>query len=254
MQQGEESSSRFWEFYALRYSVGAVLGAIILFFLVQKNKALAALIFVKPGEPIDLVQVGIFLGVGLVYSYLASAPILVFHAGRFLISKGPLPFLSVERISSAIYVVICANLALTFSLISSLEGFSNTWFSVVIFLACYVLVTQIVIVVKCVLQRDNLYCFYKNLAIKRKQSSGGLIDSYRHLREHGNAFGIVLFEIILGIFMFAAPTYMSIVSPGSHEDIYSTMGILTVVVIFWITPASLVWLIGTIIERELVDS
>lgn len=48
MQQGEESSSRFWEFYALRYSVGAVLGAIILFFLVQKNKALSALISSNP--------------------------------------------------------------------------------------------------------------------------------------------------------------------------------------------------------------
>lgn len=254
MQQGEESSSRFWEFYALRYSVGAVLGAIILFFLVQKNKALSALIFVKPGEPIDLVQVGIFFGVGLVYSYMASAPILVLHAGRFSISKGPLPFLSIERISSAIRVVACANLALIFSLISSLKGLPNIWFSAVVFLACNILISQIFIVVKCILQRDKLYCFYRNLAKKRKDASGGLVDSYRHLREHGNAFGIVLCEIILGVFMFAAPAYMSFVSPGSYEDIYSVMGILTVVVMLWITPASLVWLVGTIIERELVDS
>ncbi|WDG53697.1 hypothetical protein [Pseudomonas chlororaphis] len=254
MAQGEEGSFRFWEFYVLRYSVGAVLGGLILFFLVQQNKSLSSLIFVKPGEPIDLIQVGIFLGVGLVYSYLASAPILVFHAGRFLISRKPGRFFRVPDKLMIMYLGFNLVFPLAFLVGSSMRLELKIWFSLVIFLASSIMVAQFVVIYKCQAQRSRLFLFYKNLAINRSCSKGGIVDSYRHLREHGNAFGIVFFEMVLALFMFAATMYVSFAHPGSTSGVFEMATILAVVVLAWITPAALVWLVGCIIEREFVES
>ncbi|WLG93591.1 hypothetical protein [Pseudomonas sp. FP198] len=252
MAQGEEHSSRFWEFYALRYSVGAILGALILFLLVQKNKSLSSLIFVKPGEPIDLIQVGVFLGLGLVYSYLSSAPILVFHAGRFLIPKKHERFFRPPEKSMILFLALNLILPLTFFFVSAMHLEFKIWFALVIFLASSIFSAQLIIIYKCHSQRSKLFLFYRNLAINRSYSKGGIIDSYRHLREHGNAFGIVFFEMVLALFMFAATMYSS--THKQPSDIFEPAIILLIIILAWIIPAMLVWLIGCIIEQEFVDS
>lgn len=254
MAQVNEDSSRFWELYILRYSVGAVLGALILFFLVKQNTPLSSLIFVKPGEPIDLIQVGIFLAVGLLYSYLASAPILVFHAGRFLIPKQSSSFFSGGGVWTVIYLISNLFLPVIFFFFSSLDVAAKYWFSVVIFLASAIFTGQIIVIFKCQNRRSEQFLFYKKLAINRSYSKGGIVESYRHLREHGNAFLIIVFEIILGVIMFAVTMYSSFFSFGKSPEIYEVAANLVTVLIAWISPAAIVWLIACYIEQEFVES
>lgn len=87
------------------------------------------------------------------------------------------------------------------------------------------------------LMRRDIFKFYKLLAYKRARQVGALqsyIESYRHLREHGNAFFIVFFELILGF-------------------IYSTVSSVTTAFVYtllWIIPACVVWFIGSYLEMK----
>jgi hypothetical protein len=254
MTQTNEDSPRFWEIYILRYSVGAVLGALILFFLVKHNTPLSNLIFVKSGEPIDIIQVGIFLAVGLLYSYLASAPILVFHAGRFLIPKKSGSVFSNSGIWTIIFLLSNLAFPIAFFFLSSMDIAIKYFFSLVIYLASAIFTGQIIIIIRCQGQRAEQFIFYKNLAINRYYSKGGIVDSYRHLREHGNAFLIIIFEMILGVIMFAATMYSYFFNFEKNPDIYEIAANLVIVLIVWILPAAIIWLIACYIEQEFVES
>jgi hypothetical protein len=254
MASNEDTPSRFWEFYALRYSVGAVLGALILFFLVKQNNSLSDLIFIKKDDPIDLIQVGVFLVLGLVYSYLASAPILVFHAGRFLLPKRRTSIFESSGRSLALFLTANITAGIVFFMMSSLATEPRIWLSLIIFAACSVLSGQLFILTKCQSQRAKLFEFYKLLALNRSHAKGGFVESYKHLREHANAYGIVFFEMMLAVFMFAATTFSSFVYGVSNSAPYETAALLAVVILAWITPASLVWLVACTIEQDFADS
>jgi hypothetical protein len=128
------------------------------------------------------------------------------------------------------------------------------WFALLIIIASAVIFGQLLIVFRCCSKRAELFLFYKNLAAKRAAAQGGIVDSYRHLREHGNAFGIVFFEIMLALFIFAATIYTSFATPKHQPINYETASALICVLVCWITPASLMWLIACIIERDFVES
>lgn len=84
----EQNDSHWWEFYGVRYAQGTVVGAMIVFFLFSQNEALKKLLFL-PADPKDfgmphLILLAVY---GLAYCYIASAPILIMHAGRGCYSK-----------------------------------------------------------------------------------------------------------------------------------------------------------------------
>jgi hypothetical protein len=58
------------------------------------------------------------------------------------------------------------------------------------------------------------------------------VESYRHLREHGNAFFIVFLELLLGTALFYSP--------------FPWVALLAL----WIFPAAGVWLFGTLLENR----
>jgi hypothetical protein len=79
--------------------------------------------------------------------------------------------------------------------------------------------------------------FYRRLSRRRAWSEGQqevaeYIESYRHLREHGNAFLIILMEVILAAALYAANTTVR----------------FFLLVIIWIVPAAFIWTIGTWLE------
>jgi len=89
--------------------------------------------------------------------------------------------------------------------------------------------------------------FYRRLAEVRSEAAsekdasptpgGEYITSYRHLREHGNAFMIVLLEVILAYALYTSPSET-----------------LTVVILgLWIAPAAMVWFLATGLESRMVD-
>ena len=76
-----------------------------------------------------------------------------------------------------------------------------------------------------------------------------MTDSYRHLREHGNSFFIVLLEIVLGVTLFGIGRYLVGDSSASKR-----MLSYIVVLLVWIIPAVFVWLIATVFERRFADA
>lgn len=79
-------NGKWWEFYIVRYALGTVFGVLIVNFLVGSGLAIPF----PNGNISDITKpegLPLLLGYGLAYCYLASAPILVFHAGRFAMKR-----------------------------------------------------------------------------------------------------------------------------------------------------------------------
>ncbi|MBE3650927.1 hypothetical protein [Paenibacillus polymyxa] len=176
-----DRDQRWWEFYLVRYFVGAVVGTIIVLLLVfgegSKVKDILEKVdaFKVSVNNFQMVHLWLYGFLGLAYCYIASGPILLLHAVRGWVFK-------TDR---------------------------------------------------------GIYKYYNQLAehrAKREKNDAikEYVESYKHLREHGNAFFIVLMEIILGVLLFWFPKII----------IISVIGI-------WVVAGALVWFIGTYLERKL---
>jgi hypothetical protein len=90
---GTNESHRWWDVYVIRYAVGIVIGAICMHYLFKNfNVDIESVLFIKNEEDATNVYtswatLALFGVYGFVYTYLASAPYLVFHAVRFLYAK-----------------------------------------------------------------------------------------------------------------------------------------------------------------------
>ena len=94
---------------------------------------------------------------------------------------------------------------------------------------------------------DVVENFYRDLATARskgmpekdKPPTPGMeyLTSYRHLREHGNAFLIVLLEGLLAYTLFHSPS----------------RSCATIILVLWLLPAATVWLLGTVLESRFVS-
>lgn len=180
-----DREQRWWEFYLVRYFVGTVVGTIIVLLLVfgEGSKVKEILVKVDAFEVsvnnFQMVHLWLYGFLGLAFCYIASGPILLFHAIRGL-------------------------------------GYKKK-------------------------DERGIYKYYKRLAEHRskKEKNAAIkeyVESYKHLREHGNAFFIVLMEIFLGILLFW----------------FSKIAIIILIVI-WVVAGAYVWIIGTHLERKLSE-
>ena len=170
----KESSTRWWEFYAVRYAVGTVVGAIIFYLLYRANPIILKHLLFGSGA----MRFTLLAAYGWLYCYIASAPMLVFHAGRFLLNVDHI------RRTFVTWFILCVLLLLAAP--------------TVVFYVCPLAASLLVLVPIFLLQfvvvfgtlRNNvgLYEFYKRLSARRDTANGEITDSYRHLREHGSAF------------------------------------------------------------------
>ena len=114
-------------------------------------------------------------------------------------------------------------------------------------LAYLVLVIQVVPLFFAFLNSsENITRYYQNLSSKRSKATSDLsrkeyVESYRHLREHGNAFLIVVFEIVLAICLWNLPK--------DEIQIFAP-----IIVSIWVLPGSIVWFVGTALENNMVSS
>jgi hypothetical protein len=254
----DEGSARWWEFYAVRYAMGTVVGAMILSQLSRSDAALRFLLF-DPVPSESWIRLATLAVYGLVYCYLASAPILVFHASRFLWSQGSFSFGNAnnqpatgakQTKTSRSSKIICMVLLLSVIGVSGcLIVQSSVWIAFFGLFAIFCL--QGWAVVRTFINKTSLYNFYTKLATARRNGAeGGIIDSYRHLREHGNSFLIVLLEAILGVVLFGV---RSLVSPTGSDCMASGFSTLVVLVV-WVLPAAAVWAIETVLEGSFATS
>ena len=182
-----ENSSRWWEFYAVRYGMGTVVGGVVFFFLCNTNPALKPMLFGAEAGQIDGALLTLFAGYGLAYCYIASAPILVLHAGRFLFDISQDARTSLRGL--LLLFVPPAVATLIFFFMSTSTGSTLYFFSFVFALAALILWPQYLAIFFTLIRTKELLNFYEKLAGRRDDAKGGLVDSYKHLREHGNSSG-----------------------------------------------------------------
>lgn len=226
--------NKWWEFYFVRYFVGTVVGGAILLYLnVDKNSGLVGLIIpgVADVGQLDPQKLLLLLAMGLAYCYLASVPVLVFHATRGV-------FLGLE---GRAYRNCVRALLLTAIIVGVILAYrhESRGFSLVVVLFMLVLGIQVILLGFAISRKGELtYRYYLALVRARSQDSGiarQYVESYKHLREHGNAFFILIFEVVLGVFLSVAPT------PNWA----------LIALIFWTLPGAFVWVVGTQLERRL---
>lgn len=239
----EQQSSSWWEFYVVRYGIGTVIGAILIFMICKDNDTLRPLLFGADAKlaKLDSSLLTLLVGYGLTYCFIASAPILVFHASRFKIDLGESKKCSGS--SSWAKLLIPPFFVTFLYALKVLPGCGLSNIHTLLFLvAAIVIWGQYYAISQALRHTNELFMFYKELAEKRHSARGGFTESYRHLREHGNSFLIVLFEIVLALLL--------IITSDFHESEYAYVAGIFI----WIMPASLVWLVGTAIERQFIDN
>jgi hypothetical protein len=76
--------NKWWEYYAIRYFVGTVVGAGIVAYLnyAPGSPFEAALLALSDFKDATFTGVSLFAAIGFAFCYVASAPILLLHATR----------------------------------------------------------------------------------------------------------------------------------------------------------------------------
>ncbi len=247
----ESGDVKWWEFYAVRYAMGTVVGALTVFLLCTHTPGLSPLLLIEPGKSFAAEHILLLGAYGLTYCYIASAPILVFHSSRFMLTWS-----GREHISRSKIVAIFGTPLLGAALLHALVWSDNGLAFLVSFSATYLLLlaflSQIYVAYRALLQSEKLFDFYRKLANKRAKEKTDIVDSYRHLREHGNSFAIVFLEVVLGVILFSIGDAQTSLSKFFGSNSGAAFGYISAT-LFWMTPAVFVWLIGTAFERRFAE-
>lgn len=239
----ESSSQRWWEFYGIRYGMGTVFGGIILYFVFKNNNQLKPLLFLSQDGKLDGAQLTLFAAYGLVYCYISSAPILVLHAGRFILAN------KVAKPRLYLRILLLFGLPLVALAITYYLSVGNSDDKLVCgataFLLSSITIIQFVFLLPALFSNDKLFQFYNKLSRKREKAKGDLVNSYKHLREHGNSFFIVLLEMALGTILYTSSKYTFNCKWLEYNDSLSRV---VLILLLWIIPSVLVWLVGTYFE------
>jgi|GEM_PF-2309542 len=233
-----EKNAQWWEFYAVRYAQGTVVGAVIIFFLFSQNPILERLLLL-PEENRDFGMAHLILLAvyGLAYCYIASAPVLVMHAWRGMLFKSTVNSEPIKRslwrvmelliFFVIIYLIVALFImegmlsilivpVIPFMITVSLQLFC-LW-KLLLFENVVFLLKKIPILKKIEDMSPGYYWertvnYYVSVARKRKElEESSYIESYKHIREHGNAFLIVFFQIVLGLAIFSVTTFEGVAS------------------------------------------
>ena len=188
---------RWWEFYALRYALGSVMGVFILLYIfihtdIATKFGLEKLAFLIPKDPKDLSFTHlVILGVcGLAYCYLSSAPMLVFHALRVNVFKS-----SSHQSSFGIWwVLVTIGISLVITAFLVYKGYTSSnnlnWWQIICFFILSTLsfsFTATLSIWGIINSNFLIVNFYKKLAKKRQQNLDyveSFIDICESMRMH----------------------------------------------------------------------
>jgi membrane protein YdbS with pleckstrin-like domain len=243
-----KKDSHWWEFYGVRYAQGTVVGALIIFFLFSQSPALKGILFI-PSEAKDfgtphLILLAIY---GLAYCYIASAPILIMHAARgllFISATNPDPN---RWRKTRIAIMVISSIIISACFYISSEKNKVLSFGAIFIYSMLVIFQAILLLEVFKLFWKETHDYYLAIIKKRTEERySEYVESYKHIREHGNSFLIVAFQ-----FFLAAPIFIFVSSPNipSEEAVRN----LVLIVIIWILPASTIWFFGNKLENKLQE-
>lgn len=228
--------NKWWEYYAVRYFVGTVVGAgIVAFFLSEQfGSPYKDILFLGGKESKEVTFLGFssVAAAGFAYCYIASSPVLTMHIMRAHLRISELQ-------SSWLWCFLCSVFAIVAAFLI-LPPLAAIGFGLVIGF-------QVGLILLAFFNKFSVIeKFYRELADtrskampkKEKQSSAGheYMTSYRHMREHGNAFMIVILEGVLAYTLFHLPS--------------AIWGFCFIFI--WLMPATIAWLMGTVLESRFV--
>jgi hypothetical protein len=101
-------------------------------------------------------------------------------------------------------------------------------------------VPQLLLLTKARTHFDETQKFYESLVAARlhhREKKWDYVESYRHLREHGNAVSIVLLEIALGVILASMKTDSEFVTA----------------LVVWLIPAAYSWVVGSRLEKTMAE-
>jgi hypothetical protein len=250
---------RWWEHYYVRYFVGTAFAVPLLLMIGQQDPWKSACAAVSGQGWLTAGAVGIG---GLAFCYVASAPVLLLHAMRAKIPRTSASYVAV------VFAIIACSVVALFALCHTGEvEFQKGSPLLLVPYAC-VIVAQLVTLllgatanttraagVKGTAQSvpadapqaknvEAIVGFYVGLATKRAEAVRGVggisprtefIESYRHLREHGNAILILIAEAVFALALLHSSTFAAAI----------------LVTILWVLPASIVWPLASWLEVSL---
>jgi hypothetical protein len=235
-------NQKWWEYYAVRYFVGTVVGAFIVAILINKYSIPGyelKFFFGKDGVNFAA-GMSLTAAAGLAFCYIASAPILTLHATRASFvptvwGKGNWPCLFI-----LFYLISVISILVATS--SYLAGCATLFIGFIIFIQLFLLFVTFID-----FERTSTFyfdlCKIRSKATLKKDdpptANSDYVTAYRHLREHGNAFFILLLELILAFALYYLP---------ADKAPFLAPALLFV----WILPACMSWLIGTFLELSLI--
>ncbi|MHC1751356.1 hypothetical protein [Humidesulfovibrio sp.] len=279
----QNGSNRWWEGYLVRYFVPALFGIYIVRWILSFASQDSVLLFVNSTNVvsrIDSFSLAFLVGCGFLFCYIASYPVLVFHATRVLdfgdYGNSLSSIFSNPYVSTLLLCVVC-NFSMLY--VPNILGWTVAY--CIIFLSvCLFSLVQCYRLYKCYsLQKKYAgqfndkasvgYAYTFKLAQRRTKSSteqstvnvpdqengkdnfkrkvktmafySDISESYRHLREHGNTAFIVLLEMTL------CPVVIAAIAKENAAD---SLNFLVPVLIVWIVPSVLVHWYAQHIERS----
>ncbi|HHF3126272.1 hypothetical protein V3H46_24690 [Vibrio parahaemolyticus] len=230
----------WWEFYFIRYFIGSVFGAFIILAIMfhpgsGMNEVFLNSLTIKDVTLKDIsssILIGL-LFLGTAFCYVASAPVLVAHTLRYRFTYS----WSTNGVMKRWLIIFSLFAGFSYALwhllsFSLLRG-------VLTVPALFFVFIQLVMLVSCVKPSNrDIFGFYKKLAKDRANQDidkQEYTESYRHLREHGNAFLILICESALGMALFAC---------NSLND-------MIIVLFIWLLPVMPIWFVATYLESRL---
>lgn len=190
----EQPNNRWWENYLARYLVGTGYGVICLLLVEGKHHLFSQnLSYFSLSESQDsALKWIVLLSAGFTSCYISSGILMFTHFTRGAVrsrSVNALLALSLNALALPLYYfeftkglgAIIPLLVLLFT-----QGGYYLWVRI--------------------FKDGGAFEYYKKLAEKRTLANRGYVESYRHLREHGNAYMIVLTQTIMFAYIEASLT------------------------------------------------
>lgn len=262
--QSNHSQVRFWENYLVRYLLGSIVGAVMVWILLwQIPENYHRPLILTKAAPVDSTFLLLLGMAGFAYCYVASSLVLVVHSARWLTTKKSatksanpyIPTTKRQVLETLLIAVVGCLVIFKVSLtLATSSPFPNTEvFDVVaLFIGMVGMAWQWTIAFRSHRQPLEMYEFYSNLATMRSKSSARnaeFVESYRHLREHGNAFFIVLSEIFFFFYLLGALKLAF--QPRVNIEPSFQMVIGTIFLMLWVLPGVGAWFLGTKLEQRL---
>lgn len=256
--------NRWWENYLVRYLMPSIAGTAIVSWLVSSDSNLSKiLIFGHSVDENSTTSLAFLFMYGNLFCYIASYPILVFHTTRVLDFKAGewkhhlldgyiltlglmgftiiayyLPYCPLEhwqRVSVAYFIVGIFSFLQLIRLAQALKHIPghNKKYPYTSLAYAYML--------RLALRRspDEV----KNTSADASEWRHDLVQSYRHVREHGNSAFIFVLEIVLAIL---CRLILSV--SDSSIDASERLALIGCLLMLWSIPAMFVHLLGQSLE------